>query len=204
MEYIDLTHTFDKDTPAYPGDPKPQLIQTATIAHDGYTDHHLSTLMHVGTHMDAPLHMIEGGATIDGLSVEQLFCPGVLLDARGKPAVDASLLDGIPVPPGACILVYTGHEDRWKTDGYFDGHPRITEDFARKTVDLQAHIVGMDMLGPDADPFPIHKILLSSGVLIIENMDNLGKLLGKSFDVVALPAKFATDGAPVRVVAVLR
>lgn len=47
--------------PVYPGDPKPTLEQVAFIAKDTFNDHKLTTVMHVGTHIDAPLHMIANG-----------------------------------------------------------------------------------------------------------------------------------------------
>jgi arylformamidase len=64
MQLIDLTQTFGSMMPVYPGDPAPELKQITTIETHGFTDHQLTTAMHVGTHMDAPLHMIAGGKKI--------------------------------------------------------------------------------------------------------------------------------------------
>jgi arylformamidase len=57
------------------------------------------------------------------------------------------------------------------------------------------------MASPDHEPFNVHKILLSAGVLIIENLTNLDELSGKEFTVYALPVKLQIDGAPARVIA---
>lgn len=203
MKIIDLTHAFTADMPAYPGDPKSELLQATSIAKDGYTDHKLTTLMHVGTHMDAPLHMIPNGKTMDEIEPDKFFGPGILIDARGQSSVNADLLTNVSIPADSFVLVYTGYEDKWKTDAYFVDHPPITESFAKRLVELKVHGVGMDMIGPDEPPFPTHKILLGHEILIIENMTNLKQLLEKSFDIIALPAKFATDAAPVRVIATL-
>ncbi len=63
-------------------------------------------------------------------------------------------------------------------------------------------MVGFDSPSPDRTPFVIHKLLLGQEILILENLCNLEKLLGVTgFEVVALPAKFRSDSAPVRVVA---
>ncbi len=60
----------------------------------------------------------------------------------------------------------------------------------------------MDILGPDQPPFLTHKTLLENEILIIENLTNLDQLVGvKNFEVIALPAKFNADAAPIRVVA---
>ena len=61
---------------------------------------------------------------------------------------------------------------------------------------------GFDSPSPDTAPFATHKKLLGHGILIIENLVNLERLLGVGeFEVVALPVKFAADGGLARVVA---
>jgi len=59
------------------------------------------------------------------------------------------------------------------------------------------------MGSPDHEPFPIHKLLLSNDVLIIENLTNLEKLAGKEFRIIALPINLQEDAAPARVIAEL-
>ena len=190
--------------PAYPGDPKATLTESANIDADGYTDHLLHTLMHVGTHMDAPLHMIKGGAYMDEIPLDTFFGGGVLIDTRGKNLIDASILDGVDIEPNSIVLIYTGFEDHYHTPKYFEQYPQIDESFAKRMVDLKVKIVGMDIVGPDQPPFLTHKQLLGHGILIIENLTNLKSLLDvKKFDVLALPAKFHTDATPVRVIATI-
>jgi len=76
MKLIDLTHTFIEDMPVYPGDPASKLKQIANIEKDGFVDHEIKTAMHVGTHMDAPLHMIQDGKKLSELSLEKFFWSG--------------------------------------------------------------------------------------------------------------------------------
>ena len=78
MKYIDLTHTFDADMPVYPGDPLPELVQIADLHKEGYTDYQIKTGMHVGTHMDAPLHMLDGGKRLSDIAVEKFLGKGCL------------------------------------------------------------------------------------------------------------------------------
>src|SRR3989344_5273793 len=86
---IDLSHPFDESMPTYPGDSLPSLKQVASIAKDGYADHALLTTMHVGTHIDAPAHMIEGGKMIHELPLELFSGKGVVVDVRGMPRVES-------------------------------------------------------------------------------------------------------------------
>lgn len=156
MHLVDLTQAFTADMPVFPGDPKSKLVRVASIPKEGFTDHMLTTPMHVGTHMDAPLHMIVGGKTMDIIPLEWFFGPGVLIDARNVSAVDETLVPG-SVPNGAIALVYTGFSKKWKTDAYMTGHPLISESFSNRMIELGVHAVGMDTLGPDEPPFPTLK-----------------------------------------------
>ena len=91
---------------------------------------------------------------------------------------------------------------KYRDRSYFENFPTITEEFAKRVVESKVKIVGMDLPGPDQPPFPIHKALLGNGILIIENLTNLDKLLGvTNFEVIALPAKLHADAAPARVIA---
>lgn len=203
MRIIDLTHTFTEDMPVYPGDPKSKLEQVAHIEKDTYNDHKVTTVMHVGTHMDAPFHMIKNGRKIDEIEPDRFIGPGVLIDARGNQKIDGQLLEDKQIKKGSIILVFTGFGDKYRSQNYFKNYPFFTNDFAKRLVELDVSIVGMDMLGPDLDaPWATHKILLGKEITIVENLTNLDQLLGiEKFEVIALPAKFKADAAPVRVIA---
>lgn len=206
MKIIDLTHTFTEDMPVYPGDPKSSLEQVAFIDKDTFNDHKITTVMHVGTHMDAPLHMIADGKRIDEIVPGKFIGKGVVIDVRGKSKIDASFLSNVDIEEGSIVLLYTGFGAKYRTDDYFKGYPELGEDFANKMIELKVKIVGMDMLGPDYDkPWATHKILLGNEILILENLTNLDQLLGiKDFEVIALPVKFKADAAPARVIAVIK
>ncbi len=202
MTFIDLTQTFSADMPVYPGDPLPELKQTASMDDQEYNEYHLDTGMHVGTHMDAPLHMIANGGIISDILPERFFGRGHIVDARGHTHVTAALLDAKDIKHGDILLVFTDWYRNFREPNYYLDYPEIAPDFANLAVSRGVSIVGLDTPSPDRSPFPIHKILLGAGVLIIENLTNLSSLAGvESFEVSALPAKFACEGAPVRVIA---
>jgi len=202
MKYVDLTHEFVDNMPVYFGDPPTSLKQITTIAKNGYTDHQLTTVMHVGTHMDAPLHMIENGAYMSDIPLDQFAGPGIFIDARGKKVIDIEMFPK-KIPQGSIVLVYTGMEQKYGSEEYATEYPAITEAFARGVVAAGAKILGFDILNPDkSEEYPIHKILLSKPVLIIENLMNLKALVEvQSFEVFAFPMKLHAEAAPVRVVA---
>ena len=201
MEYIDLTHIFTGQMPVYPGDDLPELTQTASIEKEGVVDHQIVTGMHVGTHMDAPLHMIAGGKQISDYPAEKFFGRGVLIDARGQELADVNLLAGIDIQPGDIVLVMFGWGGKFREPDYYQKYPEITEQFAAQLADLKVSIVGIDTPSPDRLPYKVHKILLGQDILIIENLVNLENLASKKFELVALPVKFDTEASFCRVVA---
>lgn len=202
MKLIDLTHTFTPDMPVFPGDPSPVLTQSAHFTTDGYNEYTITTVMHVGTHMDGPFHMIAGGRKLYEMEPEKFFGNGIVIDVRGKQTIDASVLEHVEINENSIVLLFTGLGSKYRTPEYFEKNPQLTEDFAQKLVELKVKMVGMDMLGPDEPPFPSHKILLGNEILILENLTNLDQLLNApNFEIIALPAKIEADSAPVRVIA---
>jgi kynurenine formamidase len=202
MQPIDLTHRFTPDMPVYPGDPPARLEQIARIGEDEYNMYRLCCGMHVGTHVDAPLHMVAGGKFLCDMPVTRFFGRGRLIDARGRGTVSPDLLKAADVRAGDIVLILTGWYHRFGDDTYYADFPELSPDFAQQLVKIGIGIVGLDTPSPDRSPFVVHKILLSAEVLIIENLTNLEALLGVGeFDVVALPANLQCEAAPIRVIA---
>ncbi len=199
-QLIDLSHTFTEKMPVWPGDIEPEFIQKATVERDGYSGAVVKASLHVGTHIDAPSHMIPGGKNLSEIPLERFFGDGILIDARGKREIDSPLLND--KARGKIVLVLTGWSQKFGGDGYFEDFPQMTESFAKKLVKLNVKLIGIDTPSPDLEPYPIHKILLAHEILIAENLTNLEALVETNhFEVSAFPAKMAADGAPVRVVA---
>jgi kynurenine formamidase len=196
-QYIDLSVPINEETPIYPGDPATKIAKAGDIKKDGYQDHLVSIGTHVGTHMDAPAHMIEGGSNLDVTPIDQFVGRGICI-----PIQDAFNLDEIK--PGDIVLFNTGMDKYYHEPKYFEDYPPISEDVANCLVDKKIKMVGVDMCSPDHDPFPVHKILLGADILIVENLTNLEQLVGKEFKVTALPIKLQIDGAPARVIAELQ
>lgn len=202
MKLIDLSHIFSENMPVYPGDKPPEFSQVADYSKEGYFGYRLNSGFHVGTHIDAPFHMIPGSKRLSEIGIEKFFGKGVLLDARGKENIDVDLLSGKEINKDSIVLIMTGLYKKFGEEDYYKNRPELTQNFAKQMVKFGVKIVGMDTPGPDRHPYEIHKILLGREVLIIENLTNLESLIGiNDFEVIALPAKFYADGAPIRVVA---
>ncbi len=205
MKYIDLTHIFNNQMPVFPGDPASELVEIETVAKDGFSHYYLKTNMHIGTHMDAPSHMLTGGKLLSDYPVEKFFGKGVIIDARGQSVAGIELLEQAEINKGDIVLVCFGWSTEFYKDEYYLNYPVIGEDFANRLVDLGVSIVGMDTPSPDKAPYTAHKILFKQDILIIENLTNLETLFGhQNLEIIALPISFEAEAGLCRVVARLR
>lgn len=171
-------------------------------------------LTHVGTHMDAPLHVVPDGKTIDEIPLGQVIGEGVIVDvakSRVEPITKKDIENSQPpIDAGDIVFLYTGWGAKFGTPEY-DPHPYLSEEAAEYLVGKNVKIVGLDTLTPDLpgplrpkEGFkgPIHRILLGNGVLIIENLANLDQVAGKRLRLFAAPLKIrGGDGGYVRVFA---
>ncbi|HSH31847.1 MAG TPA: cyclase family protein [Candidatus Saccharimonadales bacterium] len=196
---IDLSVALNEQTPIYPGDPATSIKLAGDLDKDGYCDHYVSIGTHVGTHMDAPMHMLEGGQSLDKVPIKNFVGNGCYIEVQDG---DFSAIKSANIQEGDIVLFHTGMSDKYHDDAYFENYPAMSEDIAQYLVEKKVKIVGVDECSVDnKDGFPIHKILLGGGTLIIENLTNLSQLKGKEFQVYALPIKLQIDGAPARVIA---
>lgn len=171
---------------------------------------HLGAATHVGTHVDAQRHFIEGGRTIDEYDITKFVGEGVVLDVRSRTprAIDERILEaqGALVRPDDIVLLFSGWAERFRDRSYFD-HPYLTAGAAMWLLDRSIKMVGTDTMTPDmAEPqrpagfdWPVHRLLLGQDVLIIENLGpGLERLVGRRIEVVATPVRIeGADGAPV-------
>ncbi len=169
-----------------------QIEQAGILAKDGFADTKLTLGTHLGTHIDAPAHMIEGGKTLDQYPVDRFIGTAIVLDIQ----MDIQLPDKIDA-----VFFYTGAADRYGDTSYWEDYPVISQMMFGQLVEHKIGLIGIDAGSVDiGDDFPIHRQLLSSDILIIENLTSLKDLIGKKVEFTALPLKVALDGAPCRVI----
>jgi arylformamidase len=147
---------------------------------EGWHAEKIYTATHVGTHVDAPLHKLRGGKSIDAFNLTRFAGEGILIDLRHKkPDEEITLKDvqheGITV--GSIVLLCTGWPDRktpQQKDKYLFHSPWLGEKAARYLVEKGVSGVGIDHFsigGANAANVEIpHDILLEADVLIFEGL----------------------------------
>ena len=202
MRLIDLTHTIHRNIAVFPGDDPIQLEQIRTIEIGGFNNYRLTTGMHVGTHIDGPMHTTSDSRMMAELPLEMFTGKGVLIDVRGEKQIEFRESFRTIIQPESIVLFYSGLDQHFGEPEYFTNYPDISEELARFFAKQKVKMIGLDWDSPDHHPYPIHDILFKSNVLILENLTNLDQLLDETnFEVFAFPLKIEADSSIVRVVA---
>jgi arylformamidase len=208
MKVHDVSLVMRPDMTTWSNEPGPAITPLRRIANGDTAN--VSTVSfgdHTGTHVDPPIHFIEGGATVERLPVDAMVGPCLVIDYDRATHVDAEWLEHADIPRGAARLLFkTRNSELWS-----DPTRRFTRDFvtvnasgARWCVERGVRLVGVDYLsiepqGPEKAGYPVHHTLLGAGVVIVEGLDLRGISAGE-YELVCAPIKIKDgDGAPARV-----
>jgi kynurenine formamidase len=216
MTLVDLSHPLWAGMPKIPILPEVERHQITSIADGAPMNISSITLaLHVGTHVDAPSHVVPGGAAIDELPVERFTGRAVVASVDRKSGEEITVDDvlaGGPAPVrGDFLLIATGWSAKFTSPEYGD-FPSLSPELARWAVDTGIPFVGVDLITPDlpvhrrgADfDFPVHRTLLGAGVLIAENLTNLDAVAGRHVTLRAFPLAIrGGDAGPARILAEL-
>ena len=196
MKILDITRPLSGTAVAYPGDIPPVFTQ-----HDQrqYLISDLRMNSHSGTHIDAPVHYLKTGDTIDTISLSRLVGPCRVLDVSnegrtiGAPALSGRI-DGI-----SRVLLKTAFSS---CTSFREDYPSLTREAAHYLVKNGVECVGIDSFSIEAFVCDgsVHRELLGNGCIIIELLD-LSAVREGDYTLVALPLRLSgLDGSPARAI----
>jgi arylformamidase len=199
----DITIPIRNGRIVYEGDPPVSITRAAAISEGQPANvSRIDFGAHTGTHIDAPVHFIEGGGGIETLPLDVLVGPAHVIDAthlRGN--IDAAALASMDIPRGAeRVLFKTANSALWDRDAFSPDFIGLTGDGAAALVERGARLAGIDYLSvaPHAHPAPAHHALLAGKVVILEGLDLRGIDPGE-YELICLPLLIpGSDGAPAR------
>jgi arylformamidase len=205
-KYIDITLPLSPDLPSWPGSPRVQMQRRLDMRKgDTCNESILSFGAHAGTHVDAPLHFIEGAADVAALPLSALVGTVTVVCLPELPWIDATDLESLALPRETERLLFsTRTSDLWNAGKreYWTDFVALTADAARWLVARGIRLVGVDSLSVQRyqDGPETHRVLLDAGVVILEGLNLFGVAAG-SYELLCLPLKFpGAEGAPARAV----
>lgn len=213
----DLSHVVHEDMWRLPILPKPCIDTVFAMPDDPMNVTRIEMVAHLGTHVDAPRHFVADGPAIPDIPLTRLHGAGVLWtldDVAPHDVIDEARLQAMrpEALPGDIVVLHTGW---WRHfgDELYDQHPSLAPAAAAWLVHRGVKMVAIDFATPDLAvhrreagfDFPVHRTLLSNGVLIAENLTRLDALAPGRIELMLLPIAIeGSDGAPARVIGRLR
>jgi kynurenine formamidase len=166
---------------------------------------------HAGTHVEAPLHAVEGGMSIGEVPVERFFGEALVLDLSHVPwsePFDTGCVQEVAVraggiQPGDILFMRFDWDRRAGADGGRPPYP--TPSALEWIVEQGVKLVGIDSPGLEVPGNPAllnHHTLLDRGIPLIESLVNLEALHESRVFVFAQPMPaYGSDAIPIRVLA---
>lgn len=155
MRMVDLSHPWDIHTPGWVGYAGNKIYYAQTFQTNRVVAQRIETALHVGTHIDAPMHLSLNPKDVASLPLERLVGDGVIVDISDlvgdwdeiKPE---HILSRVDVKKGDILIYYTGYAPRYTgghdqdLERYFCMHPGGGPEMASWIIEMELAWTGMD------------------------------------------------------------
>lgn len=205
-EWIDISVPLHPGLPLWPQTPAIRITQDLSIAAgDEANVSRLDMDAHSGTHIDAPLHFLDGGDTTEDIPLHRFIGPCFVADCTGLKSITAADLDAAHIPADTRrLLLKTDNSRLWQ-----DFNQPFHSDFCALSLDAAEWVVARDMylVGIDYhsiqlydDPYDTHIALLRHKVVILESIC-LNHVAPGAYELLCLPLRVrGVEAVPVRAV----
>ena len=207
-EWIDITIPLRNAMVHWPEDPVPPQVERIMDVDRGdkVTMSHINIISHTGTHIDAPLHFIYGGGSIDEMPLDTAMGPAHVIEIRDTESVKPEELVDYNIQPGERILFKTQNSPRvYQTDKFVEDYVYIATEAAHFLVEKRVRVVGLDYIsiGSVKDTQNLvetHETLLKNGIYVLEGI-NLSGVKAGQYELICLPIKLERgDAGPARAI----
>jgi kynurenine formamidase len=151
LVFVDLSHPWGHGVPAWPYFEDVKIERLHGMAKSRVLTQKITTVMHSGTHIDAPAHVIEGTPFLHEMPLSAFFGTGVVLDIPKQKweVITADDLDraseNTPVRPGDFVIVNTGWHHKYADSAeYYAYSPGYYQEAGEWFVAKGVKAVGAD------------------------------------------------------------
>ena len=206
-DIIDITIPFRNGMVHWPSDFAPRIERIMDVDRgDEVTISKLQVLSHTGTHIDAPLHFVPKGGTIDEMPLDTMIGPARVIEIKDTESVKLEELAPYDVQRGERILFKTQNSSRlYKTDEFSKDYVFVSYEAAEYLVNRGIVLVALDYLSickyeteadwdsvteylTKSDMHRVHRIFLENGIYILEAV-NLSGVEPGEYELICLPIK---------------
>ncbi len=190
MRILDISMTIHPEMMVYKNRDENRPVFTVTRDHSGGSAYEtrVTLNLHTGTHLDAPLHILENGSTIDQMALDRLVTKCRVLDlSHVEDRITEQDLAGQPIEADDFVLLKTRNS---QSETFEYDFVYLEESGARYLRDCKVRGVGIDALGIErGQPGHLtHRILMEAGIIILEGL-RLAHADAGQYTLIALPLK---------------
>ena len=115
MEIFDISVSLKSQLPVWPGEPNFNIKKLSEIkSGDQANVSHISLGVHTGTHVDAPVHFVDGGASLDELFLDHFIGEVEVIEIKGGNLITSDQLEKIEdLGKTPRILFKTSNSEYW-------------------------------------------------------------------------------------------
>lgn len=206
MKIIDISLPIKRNMPIWPKSVKPDFkLVSSHKKGDLWTETEIHMNLHTGTHIDAPLHRIKNGVSVDRLPLESMIGQAAIVYLpKAEIITDQELMKLHLSQNINRILFKTTNSDFWLKHkiGFQKKFVALNVEAALWLAKRKIKLVGCDYLSvaPFGNTSEVHEILLKKGIVLLEGL-NLSKVKPGVYQLVCFPLNFVgSEASPVRAV----
>ena len=205
--WIDISWPLRKGMRYWPKDDPPKIELILQRSKGDRTDlYGLTIISHTGTHIDAPLHFIPNGLTIDAMPIDAIMGPARVIESKDPVSIKAEELVAHNIQAGERILFKTQNSAKlYDTDDFVEDYVYISTEAAHFLRDKKVAVVGLDYIAigsyHDIDNLKeVHEVLLGNNIWVLEAI-NLSGVSPGPCELICLPIRLeGGDAAPARAI----
>lgn len=149
LVFHELSHVWGHGAPSMPGFDDVVMYRSVKHAQHGVMAHRMRMVMHSGTHLNAPMHLIQKGIGVGEIPMERLFGNGVIVSIpknRWELVTPEDLEAATPsIQEGDLVIIVTGwHHNYSDSLDYFGDAPGLSVAAAQWLVDKGVALLGID------------------------------------------------------------
>ncbi|MEE2746827.1 MAG: cyclase family protein, partial [Pseudomonadota bacterium] len=149
LQLYELSHVWGHGVPSMPGDDDVKMYRSVKHGQHGVMTHRIKMVMHSGTHMNAPIHMIQGGAATADIPLDRLFGNGVVLSIpkNNWELISAEDLQSSSpeIKQEDIVVIVTGWHHKYSDSlEYWGESPGLSEAAAEWLVSKKVKMVAVD------------------------------------------------------------
>jgi arylformamidase len=205
-EPIDISVRLVAGMPVWPDSVGISVRRSRSFAAgDGVNVSRIDMDVHCGTHVEGPLHFLDGGAPLDAFPLDVFVGPAFVAHLPDADVIGPPELERAAIPMGVeRLLLRTRNSEFWQAEdqSFRTDYAALSSEGAAWIVGRGIRLVGSDYLSVqrfDDDP-ETHRVLMRAGVVILEGV-NLSDVAPGQYRLTCLPMRLGdAEAAPARAI----